>query len=549
MIGTSTAEWIFILLSISLLRAIAPLSIIYSILWLFFPIAIVRKHPLPFLLKIYALTESAFFLFVYLPLRARSQSAAVHPPLADRAAREALFEECMQTLDDPETYLRKWFLDAPLHEIKRENLREWVRWGFFSRNDVAANSLDEDEVEQYVVGLERKLGRTIEEGRGTAKSFRLTFDSVGMSHRPLVWYLVSLPRSPVFQFLISTLQLVFIVDVYTTTRLLYAGLTYHRLSFPRLLLTFPPQPLPLARHKSPSETLPYWFRPHTSTTTRPIVYIHGIGIGLYPYATLLADLAHADPSTGILVFEIHPISARITQATASMPVLVAEIHRVLTAHNIRDCVLVANSYGTAVACNVLRSALFATPARRPAVRATSTAFSKPHIAALVLVDPISLLLHQPAVAYNFVKRAPRRANEHQLHYFASSDMCVAHTLSRHFFWTENIVWKRDLMARFGGPVCVCLAGRDLIVDAGGVWKYLTGRSRAESVGRDRDVYQEGYLRVLWFEDRDHAQVFDYKGCRRAIESVVREYCGISRHGIENDNNTNNNTNADHVSNP
>ncbi|KAI0244982.1 hypothetical protein BJV78DRAFT_1287169 [Lactifluus subvellereus] len=40
------------------------------------------------------------------------------------------------------------------------------------------------------------------------------------------------------------------------------------------------------------------------------------------------------------------------------------------------------------------------------------------MAATLLIDPIPFLLHYPTVAYNFVYRQPRRANEWQLWYFA-----------------------------------------------------------------------------------------------------------------------------------
>lgn len=83
---------------------------------------------------------------------------------------------------------------------------------------------------------------------------------------------------------------------------------------------------------------------------------------------------------------------------------------------------------------------------------------------------MSILLHLPDVAYNFTRRLPKEANEHQLYYFASMDMGVSHTLSRHFFWNENILWKKDLKGR---RVTVSLGGRDLIVNTEAVGKYLS----------------------------------------------------------------------------
>ena len=62
MIGNSWPEYIFIRISITTLRLIAPLSIIYLA---------ASYHVAPFLwfpfLGLYALVEAAFYLFVYLP--------------------------------------------------------------------------------------------------------------------------------------------------------------------------------------------------------------------------------------------------------------------------------------------------------------------------------------------------------------------------------------------------------------------------------------------------------------------------------------------------
>ena len=120
-----------------------------------------------------------------------------------------------------------------------------------------------------------------------------------------------------------------------------------------------------------------------------------------------------------------------------------------------------------------------------------------------------------------------RANEYQLYYFGSKDMGVSHTLSRRFFWSENILWKHDIKDR---PVTVSLSGKDLIVDTDAVRRYLTGKngpldSESSPVENGRTMrWKSNGLDVLWFDDLDHAQVFDLKKNRRLLGDVVREYC-------------------------
>ncbi|KAK7211061.1 hypothetical protein V2G26_018239 [Clonostachys chloroleuca] len=54
--------------------------------------------------------------------------------------------------------------------------------------------------------------------------------------------------------------------------------------FPARLLTL------FTTSRSPARSLTYWCRPHTSNTRLPVLFIHGIGIGLYPNIPFLADL-------------------------------------------------------------------------------------------------------------------------------------------------------------------------------------------------------------------------------------------------------------------
>jgi pimeloyl-ACP methyl ester carboxylesterase len=216
----------------------------------------------------------------------------------------------------------------------------------------------------------------------------------------------------------------------TYIRLLSLGFTFYRPAFSRFLQLFPFrfQAL-LATNQSPAENLTYWYRPHTSNTKLPILFIHGIGIGLYPYVNLLKDLnsthglESADPNdqVGIIALEIMPVAFRITNAALSKTEMCTQIKQILDHHGWSKIVLVSHSYGTVVSTHLLK-----TP---------STAQL---IGPIVLIDPVSILLHLPDVAYNFTRRKPERANEHQLYYFASMDCSVSNTLSRHFFWSETM---------------------------------------------------------------------------------------------------------------
>lgn len=232
-----------------------------------------------------------------------------------------------------------------------------------------------------------------------------------------------------------------------------------------------------------------------------------------------------------------PVSFRITHTAVGRQEMCEEINQILLKHIGKDqkFVLVSHSYGTVISTHLLNTPSIAS-----------------RIGPVVLIDPVSMLLHLPDVAYNFTRRKPKQANEHQLYYFASMDMGVSHALSRHFFWNENVIWKHDLAGR---RVTVSLGGRDLIVNTEAVGRYLTQGSKAIANGNghkssyhdDDEEDDEGLtlkgknglkneeewktrpwtgegIDVLWYPELDHAQVFDKPATRRRLISAIRTYC-------------------------
>jgi pimeloyl-ACP methyl ester carboxylesterase len=504
MIGTSLPELLFIRASVFFLHYFALILIGLLVLLL------VTNHShakFTTFIQTLAILETAFYVLVFLPQQ-RRQSKTAHPPTLPVDERRKIFTKTIESVQDGDTYLTKWFNHAPLAEIKRENLKDFLAWAFLSKEYWGTE--DEEELDEYVVKTEEVLGRKLEKGRGKAIPIRLTTDPVVMLHRPLLWYLT-----------------VAFVDTITFLRLQYYGFTFYKLPLTRFFTVFPFRPITLACPRtSPSKKLSYWYKPHTSRSRKPILLIHGIGIGLWPYVSLMKELNKAsatvaDGEIGIIAIEIMPISFRITGEIPDKEEMCSEILKILDNHGWKDFVLASHSYGSVISTQLIHHR-----------------HAKHRIRSILLIDPVTFLLHLPDVAYNFTKRPPRRANERQLYYFASTDMCVANTLGRHFFWLENILWKEDLHSR---NVTVALAAKDLISPTHAVAKYLLDEEpayerflsedevdggtvlRGEEDWRQRMWKGEG-IDVLWFEDCDHAHVLDRWRNYRKLVDVLRAYC-------------------------
>jgi len=212
---------------------------------------------------------------------------------------------------------------------------------------------------------------------------------------------------------------------------------------------------------------------------------------------------------------------RITSAVMAKEEMCREINNILEFHGWDKFVLVSHSYGSVISTHLLQSPTVA-----------------PKVGPILLIDPVTFLLHLPDVAYNFTARKPRGANEHQLYYLASRDMGIAHTLSRHFFWNENILWREDIANH---DVTVSLSGRDLIVNTEAVGRYLVGASASDSSQSGWDDDDGGWkeeqwigegLDVLWWQQADHAQVFDIPKARAKLVDVVKQYVRSGREKVE-----------------
>lgn len=301
---------------------------------------------------------------------------------------------------------------------------------------------------------------------------------------------------------------------YVTAR--HLGLQHYRLPLRDSLTVFPFRPHTLqSQHVSPSDQISYWYRPHTSATRLPVLFIHGIGAGMRTYTGFFRDFMQADSSTdgqtGIIAIELMQISMRITKGMPTRSQMLAEIFRILQHHGWDKFVIMGHSYGTIIATHILQE-----------LKGTG------RVGAMVLVDPVTLSIHWGGIPYNFLYRPPRKASEWQLHYFASTDMCVAHTITRRFDWSENVLWKDEMR---GQAIAVALAGEDIIVDPYALQEYLLADDELKPRSyKSTDLYGDGQnhdtsgLDVIWFDGINHSEMFDSAKHWLPLVTTLHRYC-------------------------
>lgn len=332
--------------------------------------------------------------------------------------------------------------------------------------------------------------------------------------------------------------LIMIVDTLTILLLMQKGFEYYRRDLPGLAAVFPPRPAAVfTRHVSVVPDFSYALRKHTSKTRLPIVFIHGIGVGLLTHVSFLDELHKAlnagvseDDQVGIMAIEVLQVSSRLTTSIPTRPEFVSQLTSIINHHfGSGRFVLSSHSYGSVMSTHVMNDPHLST-----------------RISGTLLVDPVSILLHMPDVAYNFTVRPPVRANEWELWYFASKDPQIAHTLGRHFFWSENVLWRDQidhLMTNCNMRLTASLSSDDLIVNTHAVRAYLAVRDLPnpvliEDVTGHKQIQLQTHspsatekaikwrgagLEVLWWDGYDHAGVFDTKEDRAKLVEVLVEY--------------------------
>ncbi|TGJ75344.1 hypothetical protein E0Z10_g11004 [Xylaria hypoxylon] len=538
MIGTSFPEYVFIRISIFLLQYTTPICLVYLLtLTAVVGVGGALKSWTSKVAIGYSILDALYALFIYYPYSRRLKQAAEHPPLLPRAKRWALFIRCLDNVPDINSYLHMWFLKANESDIRIDNVREFISWAFFDRHTGNETAAELEELDEYLVEIKRRINYSLEPGRGKAKSLRLTLDEIEVRYRSVVWYFI-----------------IGIVDLLTHFQLSYRGFQYYAQPKPHSHSVIPVRLQSVFPKRRSVSQLSYWYRPHTAKDKLPLVFLHGIGVGLWPYTRYLSYLnetAVEDDQIGIIAVEYLPVSTRLTNAPLSHEEFLAQITLLLDAHGWEQFAVICHSYGSVLAGHMVKS---------PSL--------SPRIQSIILVDPVCILLHLPHVAYNFTRRKPRRANEYLLWYFASMDLGVAHCLARHFFWKDNIAWKEDLKQivekpstdggidsanRLNKPrlrrVVVCLAQRDLIVDTPTVLQYLVNDGdwvstdgvlgESSPVGTrqpvaklEGDHFEHDGIEVIWFDGLDHAQIFDGKNTSARLAAATHRSCALSPAEIE-----------------
>eukprot|EP00948_MAST-09A_sp_MAST-9A-sp1_P004089 g4089.t1 len=345
--------------------------------------------------------------------------------------------------------ISSWFFGAPLSAIHRGNVESWLGWALWGHDtkDVMKDPDDQVIMEECIALITEWTHHKFAPGYNSeVNCVRLTLDPIHSSYRPLTSYLVTE------------------VGVGFATY----GLLAHYLGFTRYEVGH----------------LTYWYRgPETRSENEqandvlPIVFCHGLGVGILPYISLIS---HFPRNVPIFLIELPHIAMRIAPSVPSPSEIVGLITEMLGQWNVTKAHFMGHSFGTCVMAWVTK--------RAPWIIAKAT-----------FIDPVVFLLCKSNVALNFVYKGERTLMD----YFVAQELYIAHTLSRHFIWHNCILWIEDLACYEQGSV-VAVSGTDFIVPSLTVALYLKDAETTD---------------VLMFPNYGHAQFLTDS---KAVKMVIKK---------------------------
>jgi pimeloyl-ACP methyl ester carboxylesterase len=341
----------------------------------------------------------------------------------------ALWRRALDATSDYAAFVEGWFdFDRPLDgspgvepnymDLSRTDVERWIAGNTFGKE---VEDLDPGEVTQLgkmCTLLEKRLKHRFAEGDAKYPSMNGPLDPMVARQHPL---------------------------------LLYAAFSAVRSSYRAELRTS-------GFRRVRKGSVSYWHRPGTGT---PIVFVHGIGIGLAAYRKPLSELKLT--SAPLFFLELDAVSTTLSkESMPSNQEVTADVIEMLDSYEKGSAaVFIGHSFGTTVLASVLR----AHPSR---------------VAGMVFVEPVCFLLNLSKVTRRFLYDK----NAGPILDIIRNDPGNAETIRRRFWWQEGSTFLADLRKLRGKPVSCFLAEEDKIVPTEEVAKYLS-RARFRKIQVER----------------------------------------------------------------
>ncbi|KAJ3319185.1 hypothetical protein HDV06_006625 [Boothiomyces sp. JEL0866] len=360
------------------------------------------------------LTEALFLMIMVGKYNVFKEMSSGHLPKVTDEEFEHIMQEFSNIKDIAGFFsgcklcLTVGFFNIDPEKITRQDIFEWASGMFFNKK---AGDLDLEQfkkIKRFTDMVSSRMPKPLPERSGQPlNKILLTLDTPNIIHRPIVYYC-----------------LIRIVDFVC-----------------RCLLSM------LSFHKKQGE-LPFYLRSGSSKEL-PIVFFHGLGIGLTSYLPFVAALAIHYPDRNIILFEMPSITMKLDENHVLPQEYALHVANCLKELGFEKNIIAGHSLGTTC------------------VRWMDL-FHPELVHSRLFIDPVCFSLWTHHIAHNALYREPKNFHETFIKFIAMTEPGHATFLHRYFVWFQNTYFTSQLPKNS----VIYLSEKDNIVDSPSVAEYL-----------------------------------------------------------------------------
>jgi pimeloyl-ACP methyl ester carboxylesterase len=230
---------------------------------------------------------------------------------------------------------------------------------------------------------------------------------------------------------------------------------------------------------------------HSVNEVKPIIFVHGLGVGLAPYLAHIIQLLKSKPGRKIAMLTLPHISMRAAPRVPELDDMVDTVVEITKKHALRAPAMYGHSFGTFVVARCCQ---------------------RFDVRAVALLDPVAVCLCLPqtvGILYQLnkswadfkmrIKEGPSTlistsfwADIGALTYFFLRDyfllreVGVMTALRRKFWWARYNLWADDLPKNS----LIVLESNDLLIDGEAIARHVLRQSDARIIWQDKFVHGE-----------------------------------------------------------
>lgn len=378
-----------------------------------------------YLLLSYSLSDILFYIWFRRTLRKAQEPNS--PPLVRLDEHQRVWKVIANSAlegEEPFDFLSTWF-PIPLPLVGRNDMKNCLAVAFFGvpLERLAAGCEEVAEVERMFDNVEKtaRICFPKESPVDMPPVHMLPVDPVPSLHRPLFVYL-------------STSLL----DVGSDFAIWACGFKRHcigQMSFwHRKGKRKPP--------KGPWDT---------PVEEAPVVFVHGVGLGLVTYLPFLVQLFNISKFRSVLLIELPHVSMKLNlDKTPTIQQIADSTEYAMHQLDVPPAMWVCHSLGTFVFAGVNRL--------------------KPHLVdSCVLIDPVCFRLWEATTMHNFCYCDPKTPMQIVQQYHVCKELLISWYFHRHFFFTDAVLLREDVPRR----ALMIISESDNIYDVPRVVRYLS----------------------------------------------------------------------------